>query len=256
MSKVKVERDDQGIVWFEINRPSHRNAIDYDVIASLNETVLEVEKNECDKALVITGGGEKAFCSGGDLSVFHQLRSQKEAYGMLSQMGEVLYSLLTLSKPSLALLNGITVGGGSELATACDYRIAINGVKMGFVQGKLAITTGWGGATMLFEKMQYDRALYLLTTADMITAEKAYEMGFVQKIIHNNNIRKECKIFLEPIISQHVHVLQAYKQSLVRKWVTTNVKERIFAEIMQCSNLWEKEAHHQAVAAFINKKHK
>src|SRR5690606_14490185 len=98
------------------NRPEKWNAIDYDVMDGLAQVIKEVEANDDDRVFVITGAGQKAFCSGGDLSVFQHLKTEKEAHQMLSRMGMILHSLATLSKPTVALLNGLAIGGGCELA--------------------------------------------------------------------------------------------------------------------------------------------
>ncbi|MGM7684608.1 enoyl-CoA hydratase/isomerase family protein [Cytobacillus sp. Hm23] len=254
MEKLIINKDENGIVWATINRLGKRNAIDYDVMNKLEALINDVRETVNMKAMVITGAGNKAFCSGGDLSVFHQLKTKREAYEMLSKMGEILYSLQTLPKPTVALLNGFAIGGGCELATACDFRLAKQGSKLGFIQSKLAITTGWGGATLLNEKIPYDKALELLMTAKMISAEKAYEIGFVNKVFNNQDLLKQCIEYLKPLLETDVHVLSSYKQVLINKWKAHHLKERMFAEIEQCASLWARDEHHHAVEAFLNSK--
>lgn len=251
---VTVEQEKNGIVWFTICRPEKRNAIHYEVMDRLQETIEMVEKSETAKVLVITGEGEEAFCSGGDLSVFHQLTTKEEAYSMLAKMGNILYSLLTLSKPTVALINGTAIGGGCELATACDFRYAKKGVRIGFVQANLAITTGWGGATMLFEKMPYDEALHLLLCANMICAEEAEKRGWIHRCLSSSDLKEECRQLLMPYLEKSSSVLSAYKQAATAKWKTKEFYERFFAEIERCATLWEGPEHEQAVQAFLTKK--
>jgi enoyl-CoA hydratase len=253
MSAVLLERDYDGIVWFTINRQEKRNAINYEVMDALQETIRLVEENDKVKVLVITGTGDQAFCSGGDLSEFHRLHTKEEAYDMLKKMGMILYSLLTVSKPTVALINGMAVGGGCELATACDFRYAKTGTKVGFIQGNLGITTGWGGATMLLEKLPYAPALDILLRAERISVEKMYEYGWVHSLLSGENIKEECRKLLFPYLSQSVPVLRAYKRAAVEKWKTDDFRNRFFAEIAQCSVLWESEEHMEAVRAFLNK---
>ncbi|WP_027408238.1 enoyl-CoA hydratase/isomerase family protein [Anoxybacteroides tepidamans] len=253
MSAVLLERDYDGIVWFTINRQEKRNAINYEVMDALQETIRLVEKNDKVKVLVITGAGDQAFCSGGDLSEFHHLHTKEEAYQMLSKMGSILYSLLTLSKPTVALLNGSAVGGGCELATACDFRYAKAGVKAGFIQGTLGITTGWGGATMLFEKIPYASALDLLLRAERIPVEKMQEYGWIHSLISGENVKEDCRKLLYPYLSQSVPVLRAYKKAAIKKWETEEFRARFFAEIEQCAVLWESEEHEEAVRIFLNR---
>jgi enoyl-CoA hydratase len=253
LADVLLEQDKDGIVWFTINRQEKRNAINYEVMDYLQETIEMVEQNDDVKVLVITGAGEKAFCSGGDLSSFHRLQTKEEAYSMLGKMGNILYSLLTVSKPTVALINGTVIGGGCELATACDFRYAKRGSKVGFVQGKLAITTGWGGSTMLFEKISYDCALHILLEAEPVSAEKMHEYGWIHSLLPEEGLKEECRKLLSPYLSKSVQVLRAYKTAAVAKWKNEAFRARFFAEIERCSVLWESPEHDEAVRAFLNK---
>ncbi len=255
MDKTMVEMTQSGVVVFTINRRQVRNAIDYDVMVDLKRIIEEVRNNSLCKALVITGDGEEAFCSGGDLSVFQELHTKEDAYLMLSKMGGILYELLTLNCPTFALLNGDAFGGGCELATACDFRIAKSGVKFGFVQGKLGITTGWGGGTMLLEKIAYEKACHLLYSADTHSVEFGKEIGFIHSIIQEQNWREEAQKYIDQILHKtSPSVLRSYKEMFGRKWLTLEIKSRMLAEIKQCSILWETDEHHNAVESFLKRK--
>jgi enoyl-CoA hydratase len=237
---------------FTINRRDVRNAINYDVMAGL-EKLLEMGEDRKYKALVITGAGESAFCSGGDLSAFHQLKTEEESYQMLSKMSSILYRLLVYPKPTIAILNGSAVGGGCELATACDFRVGRKGIKAGFIQGRLAITTGWGGGTMLIEKLGSTNALKLLMTADLYEAEQLLSLGFLQEL-YDGERQQVIEFYIEKMMKLETDVLSAYKEILVRKWEETNLQMRIEEEVRSCANLWQSEAHHQQVASFLKKK--
>lgn len=251
MDKVIVKREDNGIVWVTINREQRRNAVDYDVIDQLGAILKELKENLHDKVLVITGSGDKAFCSGGDLVEFKSLYTRKDAYNMLSKMGEVLYELATFPKPSIALLNGMAVGGGCELATACDFRLASSASKFGFVQGRLAITTGWGGASILMERLGSTQSLEMLIRAKMYTAEEGLQMGYIQKVLEKENLQEECRAWISEILEQSTEVLSAYKLCAIERWENNNLRSRMFQEIRECSKLWEQEEHHEAVRKFL-----
>ncbi len=238
-----------GILVLSINRPEKRNAINFQLIHEFNDAVELAERDDSIKCLVIKGEGDRAFCSGGDLSEFHALHTEEAAYNMLSQMGDVLYKLATCSKPTIAYLNGHAVGGGCEIATACDIRIARNGVKLGFVQGNQAITTGWGAATLLMEKLPAAQALQLLYSAAVVKADQAKQWGFVTELV---NSEEEFYTYLQQFANKQRDVLVAYKQILLRKWKMTNIKERMHEEIVVCSKLWEKDEHLRAVENFRN----
>ncbi|MGX6442056.1 enoyl-CoA hydratase/isomerase family protein [Neobacillus sp. K501] len=248
-----IEKREKGYLLFTITRNEKRNAINYDVMDGLVEAVSRAKESDV-KALVLTGEGHSAFCSGGDLSVFHLLQTEEEAYSMLSKMAGILYSLLTLPKPTIALMNGTAIGGGCELATACDFRLARQGIKAGFVQGKQAITTGWGGGSILMEKFPAPIAMKLLMEAEILTAGYLHTVGYINELYDDQDAIVACEAYLENILSIDVSVLEAYKKMLIRKWEESKLRERIEKEVRLCSVLWESDAHHEYVQKFIQKK--
>lgn len=251
MKAYTIEKKDKGYLLFTISRMEKRNAINYDVMQGLSEAI-QLARDPDVKVLVITGSGERAFCSGGDLSVFHSLNTKEEAYQMLSKMSQILCSLLTLPKPTLGLINGHAVGGGCEVLTACDYRIARRGTKAGFVQGKQAITTGWGGGTILTEKLSPSKAMKLLMEADLKPVEELKEAGFIDELYENSPITA-CEEFLDKLLKLDSIVLESYKSILIRKWEESKLCERMEEEVRNCSILWESDAHHCYVNSFLSK---
>lgn len=249
MAPYLIEKQENGVLLFTINRPEKRNAINYDVMDGLKKALQMAKNDEQVKALMVTGSGTRAFCSGGDLSVFHGLKTEEQAYGMLSKMSHILYELVTLEKPTIAVLNGAAVGGGCELAICCDYRIAREGVKAGFIQGTLAITSGWGGGTILTEKFNSNKAQTMLMEAKPYHTDELLELGFIDSTFTGDAVEAGKK-FLETFLDKQLGVLAAYKRMLVRKWETSQLKERIDEEVVRCSVLWESDAHHEAVNNF------
>lgn len=242
---------ENNIGWITINRPEIRNAVDFDVMELLDQYIEEAQKNESVKILIITGQGSQAFCAGGDLRAFSALRTEKEAYRMLSKMGEVLKSLFFFPKPTVALLNGTAVGGGCELAAACDMRIASANVKLGFVQGTLGITTGWGGGTYLLERISKIEALDMLWGAGKMTAKQARDKGFLQYVIRDGDLKLECAKYLRRFTDQSVDVLEAYKRVYLNSLPRQEIISRVEDEIKGCAKLWEADSHHQAVSEFF-----
>ncbi|MFK9092314.1 enoyl-CoA hydratase/isomerase family protein [Bacillus salipaludis] len=247
-----IEKREKGYLLFTITRSEKRNAINYEVMEGLREAVNRAADSDI-KALIITGEGSQAFCSGGDLSVFHLLHTKEEAYPMLSMMANILYSLLTLPIPTIALINGTAIGGGCEIAAACDFRLARKGIKAGFVQGKQAITTGWGGGSILAEKLSAASAMKLLMEAELQTAEDLKNAGFFNALFENDSLQA-CEVFIDKMVTKDVSVLQSYKKVWTRKWEETKLRERIEEEVRNCSLLWESDAHHNYVKTFMRKK--
>ncbi|MHA6258605.1 enoyl-CoA hydratase/isomerase family protein [Sporosarcina sp. CAU 1771] len=242
---------ENGIATFMINRQEKRNAINAEVMGGFEKFFTEVKMNEEISFVVITGVGEDAFCSGGDLSEFHVLKTAEETFPMLSRMTNILYEIATLPVPVIALVNGIAVGGGCEIAMACDYRVVSSKARAGFIQGTLAITTGWGGATLLFEKDgKHDRVFRLLSEAGVHNAEALLEIGWATEV-YEGSAEDGLSSFLSKMLKIHPSVHKAYKSIAIRKWTADFIRDRMLEEARQCSILWASEAHHAAVDRFL-----
>lgn len=253
MAAYLIEKQANGVLLFTINRPEKRNAINFEVMDGLKEAIQIAKENQDVKALMVTGSGTAAFCSGGDLSVFHGLKTEEQAYGMLSKMSHILYELVTLEKPTVALLNGAAVGGGCELAICCDYRLAKDGIRAGFIQGTLAITSGWGGGTILTEKFNSNKAQTMLMEARPYDTDELLELGFIDEIFTGDAVNAGNQ-FLKQFLDKQIGVLTAYKRMSIRKWEISRLQDRIEEEVVRCSVLWADEAHHEAVNNFMKQK--
>lgn len=245
---------ENGVAIFTINRPDRRNAVNSPVMDGLELFFEEIEQDTTIAFAVITGAGDEAFCSGGDLTEFHGLRTASEAFPMLSRMANILYKLATLPVPVIALLNGTAVGGGCEVAMACDYRVVARHAKAGFIQGTLGITTGWGGATLLFEKDgKHDRVFRLLSEATIHSSEELLAFEWATEI-YDGTAEQGLTHFLKKMMAVHPSVHRAYKKVAIRKWTADFMKDRMIEEARQCALLWEADAHHEAVDRFLKKK--
>lgn len=253
MKDYTIEKLFQNVLVFTITREQVFNAINDNVMDGLHDACERVKKDPSISLLVITASGEKAFCSGGDLQEFHSLHTSDQSFEMLQKMTHQLFNLATLPVPVIALLNGTAVGGGMELAAACDIRFANEKGRFGFIQANLAITTGWGGGTLLFEKFPEHKAMEWLLKADKRNASEWLEDRFFNRLFTKDPLQflaQEC----HSIMSHEVDVLRAYKQLFLSKINTERLLERMLGESRNCSILWEKEAHHKAVEAFLQKK--
>lgn len=240
-----------GLVLFTIKREEKRNAINYEVMDGLKEAIHRAYEPHA-KGLLITGEGDKAFCSGGDLSVFHDLKTEEEAFEMLYKMGSILYELLLVPKPTVALMNGVALGGGCELAAACDFRVARKGIKAGFIQANLAITTGWGGGSILLEKLPLIDGMKMLYEAKRFSTEELQKLGFVQ-YVYEGEPMEGFRTTMGHIFQLDGGVLQAYKEMMIRKWKESNLLEKMKQEIQRCAALWQREEHHKKVNQFLQR---
>lgn len=250
---ASIQTYENGIALFQIDRPEKMNAINFEVMNDLEVFLNHVDANDQINYVVIKGSGERAFCSGGDLTEFHHIHTAEEAYPMLGRMAGLLYRLASLPVPVIAIVNGTAVGGGCEIASACDYRVVSANAKAGFIQGTLAITTGWGGATQLFEKLnRHDTVLKMLSEAKIHTADELLSIGWASALYEGNSDEGLAE-FMERLLEIHPSVHKAYKQAAIAQWQSNDVEKRMFQEARNCARLWESEAHHEAVKKFLNR---
>src|SRR2546423_165819 len=170
------------IAIIKINRPDALNAVNTDVIAELSRTIDIVSGDDSIKALIITGAGERSFCAGADIAYMVNIDPMKaEKYASSAQA--VLNKIEKIDKPVIAAVNGFALGGGCELALVCDIRIASSNAKIGQPEVTIGITPGWGGTQRLLRIVGPARAKELVFTGKMITAEEAYQIGLVNKVV-------------------------------------------------------------------------
>ncbi|MBH0123561.1 enoyl-CoA hydratase/isomerase family protein [Rhodococcus sp. HM1] len=171
---------EQGLAVITIDRPEARNAIAPETMEQLEKALDEAEGA---KALVIRGGGDRAFVSGGDLKELSKLRTVEQAAEMARQMRTVCDRIATFPAPVVAALNGHALGGGAEVAVAADIRIAADDIKIGFNQVSLAIMPAWGGAERLSALVGRGRALMLAGSGTVLDAFEAERLGLLDRVL-------------------------------------------------------------------------
>ncbi|HJU79617.1 MAG TPA: enoyl-CoA hydratase-related protein [Nitrososphaeraceae archaeon] len=187
MSNLKyIQLEPQGeVAILRINRPEALNAMNTDVISELSQTVDQVGADETIKVIIITGAGEKSFCAGADISYMVDIDPiTAEKYASSAQ--SVLNKIERLEKPVIGAINGYALGGGCELAMVCDIRIASSNAKLGQPEVTIGIPPGWGGTQRLMRLVGPAKAKELVFTGRMISAEEAFQLGLVNKMISLN----------------------------------------------------------------------
>lgn len=170
------------IAIIKINRPEALNAMNVDVIDELSSTIDRIDVDNAVKVAIITGAGERAFCAGADIAYMVNINPiEAEKYASSAQM--VLNKIEKLGKPVIAAVNGFALGGGCELAMVCDIRIASSNAKMGQPEVTIGIPPGWGGTQRLMRLVGPSRAKELVFSGKMISAEQAFQIGLINKIV-------------------------------------------------------------------------
>ncbi|MDQ0350510.1 enoyl-CoA hydratase/carnithine racemase [Alkalibacillus filiformis] len=237
-----------------LNRPDKRNAISLKLIEQLDQIIDQLHRDEQTKLVIITGSSP-AFCAGGDLNDFHGDIGQEEAHHLLKKMQQVLWKITTLPIPTIAWMNGLARGGGMELASACDFRFVNEMSNYGFTQGQLAISTGWGGGTLLYERIHPQEAYYWLVTADVRSAEQLKEIGFAQGIFSSEQLELNHPL-IEPYTNRSYEQLKHWKDQWLKAQDLQRLKKRMDEEVEACSHMWVGQEHKDAVANFFKRNEK
>ena len=185
MKYIQVEpQEDVAII--RINRPEALNAMNTEVISELSRAIDIVGVDDGIKVVIITGAGDRSFCAGADISYMVDIDPMTaERYASSAQ--SVLNKIEKLEKPVIAAVNGFALGGGCELAMVCDLRIASSNAKLGQPEVTIGIPPGWGGTQRLMRIVGPAKAKELVFTGKMITADEAFQIGLVNKIVSLNS---------------------------------------------------------------------
>jgi enoyl-CoA hydratase/carnithine racemase len=176
---------------FTLHRPEARNALNSKLIQELERAVDEVCCTEDLRVLIITGAGDRAFCAGADLKE-RLAMSEGEVRRFLSAIRRLFIKIEELPLPVLAAINGVSLGGGTELALACDLRVAVAHATMGLTETRLAIIPGAGGTQRLPRLVGTALAKELIFTGRKLTAQEGLSMGLVNRIFASEELMDGC----------------------------------------------------------------
>jgi 3-hydroxypropionyl-coenzyme A dehydratase len=179
---VRKSQLDDDVAIMKINSPEVLNALDKEVAAELYTEIEIAGADDKIKVIIITGAGERSFCAGGDIRYVANI-DPIEAERYATFMHGLLNKIENLEKPVIAAINGYALGGGCQLALACDIRIASSNARLGQPEVTIGIPPGWGGTQRLSRIVGPAKAKELIYTGKMITAKEAERIGLVNKVV-------------------------------------------------------------------------
>jgi enoyl-CoA hydratase len=202
----------ENIATITINRPTKLNALNVATIQELHNAFETLENKDDIRAIILTGSGEKAFVAGADISEFANF-SVEEGAQLAAQGQEILFDFIeNLKTPVIAAVNGFALGGGLELAMSCHFRVASDNAKMGLPEVSLGVIPGYGGTQRLPQLVGKGRAMEMIMTAGMITADDAYRSGLVNHVVPQLELLDFCNSIAQKIIrNSPVAISQAIK---------------------------------------------
>ena len=191
-NNILIEKEDN-IAVLTINRPNQLNALNSDTIAELSSAFKSLESDTSVKAIIIIGSGEKAFVAGADIKEFYQF-DVAQGKELAANGHKSLFDLVqNLTTPVIGAVNGFALGGGLELAMSCHFRLASDNAKLGLPEVTLGVIPGYGGTQRLAQLVGKGRALEMIMSAKMISAEEALNYGLVNYVVPQAELLAECK---------------------------------------------------------------
>jgi len=202
-----------GFAVITINRPKVLNALNYETMLELNQLIEDLAKDSSIRVVAITGAGDKAFVAGADITEMQSMTAlEGRNWGKLGQ--EVFSKIENMPQPVIAAINGFALGGGCELAMACDIRIASDRAKFGQPEVSLGITPGFAGTQRLPRLVGRAMAKELLFTGDMIDAATALRIGLVNKVVPHEDLMESVKVLAEKILLKAPQAVQLCKAAV------------------------------------------
>lgn len=243
---------DEGVLTLKINRPNQLNALNSEVIASLSKHIEEVQTNDDVKVIIITGSGEKAFVAGADIKEFADFSPQQgkdlAALGQATLFDRVERS----AKPVIAAVNGFALGGGLELAMAAHIRVASINAKLGLPEVSLGVIPGYGGTQRLAQLVGKGKALEMVLTGGMISADEAATLGLVNYSVEQTDLMETCKGIAKKIMRNAPTALSAAIKSVVAGY-TASV-DGYSVEIEEFGLCFGTEDFKEGTTAFLEKR--
>ncbi|MCA0932555.1 enoyl-CoA hydratase/isomerase family protein [Lutimonas saemankumensis] len=248
---ITAEHEDH-LGFITIERPKKLNALNKATIEELSDAFKVLEADSDIRAIIITGSGEKAFVAGADISEFSDfdIDEGKE----LAQRGQtMLFDLVSeLSTPVIAAVNGFALGGGLELAMACHIRVGSENARMGLPEVSLGLIPGYGGTQRLPQLVGKGKALEMITTGGMISADEALKWGLLNHVVTQEDLMEFCENLGNKIARNSPNAIKA-----AIKAVNANDKESVDGfkvEIEEFGNCFGTEDFEEGTTAFLEKR--
>lgn len=241
------------IAVLTLNRPAVLNALSTALLAELEDALRSLDTDRDIRAIVLTGAGEKAFAAGADIAEFKQIESAVTGAAFARRGQAVMASIARMRVPVIAAVNGFALGGGCELAMACDLRIASENARFGQPEVSLGLLPGYGGTQRITRLAGMGSALYLCLSGEMIDAEHALRIGLVQRVVPPSELLPEAKRLAATIASKAPLAVEAVKRAIV-DGSESGLDEGIEIEALHFGSLTTTSDFREGTSAFLEKR--
>ena len=249
-----ISRCEVGVLHLVLNRPEKHNPLSRAMLAALKASMEQVADDPQLRCVLLRGAGNAYFAAGGDLRDLSTVRSAEDTEAMVLEARGALDAVRECPVPVIAVVNGDALGGGAELAVACDLRIMASHARIGYMHGRLTVSTGWGGGTDLFDLVGRARALRMLARAEMVHGVDALAWGLADAVAPSEaDLDAFAAGFVEPMRRQSPRLLRAYKAQALAKRQGDARDERRAAEMRDFVSSWIHEDHWDAVEKILSR---
>ena len=242
----------KSIGYLNIDRPESLNAMNDEVLDEFISKINDLTSDPKVRVIIISGSGDKAFIAGADIKLMQQM-NPKEALNF-AEKGHRLTKLIEHSKkPIIAAINGYAFGGGTEIALACHLRLASEDAIFAQPEVKIGLVPGWGGTQRLPNIVGKGIANEMILTGRNVSAERAFEIGLVNKVIKKDNLISECEMVAKLIISNSPNAI-AESISLINISSNEPTDAGLKMEVKKFSELFDSDETTEGLSAFIEKR--
>jgi enoyl-CoA hydratase/carnithine racemase len=239
------------IAIFTINRPEAMNALNMETMRELQKVMTDFRDDPELWVGIVTGAGEKAFCGGADIKDTLPFM-QKHSRDVWSFPPSIMRGL-ELWKPLIAAINGMALGGGLELALACDIRIAAENARLGTPEVTLGLIPGWGGTQRLPRAVPWCKAAELLLMGKLVDAQEAYRIGLVNKVVPQAEVMATAREWAEAICKAAPLAVRSAKEAMIRGSAMT-LEEGLRLESSLVAYVMATEDFAEGTGAFVEKR--
>ena len=241
----------EGVATIILNRPEQRNALDGILMKELIEVIDEIAVDKETKVVILTGGKE-FFCAGADIKMFDKLSTPMEVYDFY-KIKNPAHEMEKLDKPVIAAISGLALGGGCELALACDLRIASDTAIFGQPEINLGLIPGSGGTQRLPRIVGETKAKEMLFTGDIINAEEAYRIGLVNKVVPVESLMDEARKMATKLAKKPPLALRVTK-AVINEGRNVDLGSALKYEAQCFCLLFSTEDRKEGLEAFLKKR--
>lgn len=251
MEFIKIDVENY-IATITINRPEALNAMNKILVAELKEAVEECIANDNVRVIVITGSGEKAFVAGADIKAMQKM-SGRQALEFSREGQEMTMVIENSPKPVIAAINGFALGGGCEIALACDMRVAAENAKFSQPEVALGIIPGWGGTQRLPRLIGKGRAIEMITGGGMIDAEEALRIGLVNHVVPQPELMEKVHSLAKSILKNGPAAVGAALKC-IHHGFDKHLENGLDIELNAFAELFETDEQREGTTAFVEKR--